>query len=219
MFEEFLKMFVSGKAVANFEQLRHYNLFQYFFPALEQQLIEENEPFVANFVALAMKNTDHRINTDQRVTPAFLLAAMLWYPMQSQIKRLKNETQLTPQDAFFGALSEIMSEQQRSIAITKRFQAMMKDIWILQEKLERRDGKRAFTTFEHPKFRAGYDFLLIRGEIEGGDVQTLATWWTDFQVASPDTRMQMIKNAPNNPRSGARRSPRKRRKPRTTSND
>jgi len=213
MFEEFLKLFISGKAVANFDMLREYNLFQFFFPALEQLINQESHEYVDNFIALAMTNTDKRINNDQRVTPAFLIAAMLWYPMQIQIQRLKSETQLTPQDAFFSALSEIMSEQQRTISIPKRFQAMMKDIWILQEKLERRDGKRAFTAFEHPKFRAGYDFLLIRGEIEGGYVQTLATWWTDFQDASAETRTQMIKSAPNS-KSGARRSPRKRRKPR-----
>ena len=99
------------------------------------------------------------------------------------------KTQLTPQDAFFAALSEIMSEQQRSIAIPKRFQAVMKDIWILQDKLSRREGKRAFKTLEHPKFRAGYDFLLLRAEIENSSsasneqssaLQDLAKWWGDF---------------------------------------
>ncbi len=219
MFEEFLKLFMSGKATANFNMLHDYDLFQYFFPALNQLINQESNQHVDQFIALAMKNTDSRINNQQRVTPAFLIAAMLWYPMQSQIQRLKAETQLTPQDAFFAALNEIMSEQQRSISIPKRFQAMMKDIWILQEKLERRDGKRAFSAFEHPKFRAGYDFLLIRGEIEGGHVQELASWWTDFQEASEETRLQMIKSAPNS-KQGPRRSPRKRRKPRAkTSSD
>ena len=215
MFEEFLKLFISGKGAANLAMLRDYNLFQYFFPATEQLISQASHDYVDSFVTLAMNNTDSRINTNQRVTPAFLIAAMLWYPMQVQIQRLKSETQLTPQDAFFAALSEIMSEQQRSISIPKRFQAMMKDIWILQEKLERRDGKRAFSVFEHPKFRAGYDFLLIRGEIEGGNVQLLATWWTDFQEASEEARIQMIKSVPSS-KSGPRRSPRKRRKPKTS---
>ena len=214
MFEEFLKMFISGKATANFLLLRDYKLFQYFFPALEQLLTQDSHPHLDAFITLAMNNTDNRINNNQRVTPAFLIAAFLWYPMQIKITRLKSETQLTPQDAFFSALNEIMSEQQRSISIPKRFQAVMKDIWILQERLERRDGKRAMIAFEHPKFRAGYDFLLIRGEIEGGHAQTLATWWTDFQNASADTRIQMIKSAPNS-KGGPRRSARKRRKPKT----
>ena len=222
LFEEFLKLFMSGKALDNFHQLRDYNLFQYFFPAVDQQLNQQSQVYLADFICSAMKNTDHRVNTDQRVTPAFLFAAMLWYPMQEQIQRLNSETQLTPQDAFFAALSEIMSEQQRSIAIPKRFQAVMKDIWILQDKLSRREGKRAFKTLEHPKFRAGYDFLLLRAEIESAgnqdaeqvsSLQELAKWWGDFQHSNAETQQVMIKSVGQS-RSGSRRTTRKRRKPR-----
>jgi poly(A) polymerase len=214
MFEEFLKMFISGKAVANFTALREYDLFQYFFPALDQALNQEQQngrQEVLDFITLAMKNTDTRINTNQRVTPAFLLAALLWHPLQTSIQRLKASVQLSPQDAFFAGLSEIMPEQQRSISIPKRFQGMMKDMWILQEKLDRRDGKRAFTTLSHQKFRAGYDFLLIRAQLEGGELETLANWWTEFQHAAEETKIQMIKSLPKN-RTGAKR---KRRKPTT----
>jgi len=219
MFEEFLKLFMSGKALENFEQLRKYDLFRYFFPVADQCLAQQTEPYLQDFINLALKNTDKRINNQQRVTPAFLFAAMLWYPLQTQVKRLRIETQLTPQDAFFAALSEIMAEQQRSIAIPKRFQSVMKDIWILQDKLERREGKRAYKALEHPKFRAGYDFLLLRAEIESANmdadnstIQELAKWWTDFQECSHDTQQQMIKTA-SSMRSSSRRSPRKRRKP------
>ncbi|MCH2056936.1 MAG: polynucleotide adenylyltransferase PcnB [Thalassotalea sp.] len=215
MFEEFLKLFISGDAVANFDMLREYDLFKYLFPQLEQALLAEDNETLLAFVRLAMANTDERINQNLRVTPAFLLAAFLWYPLSRQVTQLRQNSQLTPQDAFFSVLHEVMSEQQRSIAIPKRFQAPMKDIWILQDKLQRRDGKRAYKTLEHPKFRAGYDLLLLRGEIEGGEVEQLAKWWTDFQDASPELGQMMIKSLPNarNPR----RSVRKRRKPRKTS--
>jgi poly(A) polymerase len=214
MFEEFLKMFISGKAIANFEQLNHYNLFSYFFPAVDQELKNNSSEHLFAFINLAMENTDKRINNDQRVTPAFLFAAMLWYPLQNYVKQLNASTQLSPQDVFFAALSEIMPEQQRSIAIPKRFQAVMKDIWILQDKLIRRDGKRAFKTFEHPKFRAGYDFLLLRAEIEKSEqLIELAKWWTDFQDVSDDARLQMVKSVQHT--GNKRRSPRKRRKPNT----
>jgi poly(A) polymerase len=104
-----------------------------------------------------------------------------------------------------------MPEQQRSISIPKRFQGVMKDIWILQDKLARRDGKRAFTAFEHPKFRAGYDFLLLRAEIEQTPLLLeLANWWTDFQNVSPEARLQMVKAIKSN--TCNRRTPRKRRK-------
>jgi poly(A) polymerase len=213
MFEEFLKMFISGKAVANYEQLRKFHLFKFFFPVVDQAL-NNNDELLERFIIQAMTNTDSRINNDQRVTPAFLFAAMLWYSLQKYIKQINTNTQLAPQDAFFAALSEIMPEQQRSIAIPKRFQAVMKDIWILQEKLERREGKKAFKTFEHPKFRAGYDFLLLRSEIETDNpyLAELAKWWTDFQDVSNDAQVQMIKGIKVSP-GNKRRSPRKRRKP------
>jgi len=215
LFEEFLKMFISGKAVANFEQLRSYDLFGYFFPAVDQALNSDpkEQEFLLDFIMLAMENTDKRINNDQRVTPAFLFAAMLWYPLQKHIQQIKVTTQLTPQDVFFAALNEIMPEQQRSIAIPKRFQAVIKDIWILQEKLARRDGKRAFKTFEHQKFRAGYDFLLLRAQIEATpELNELAQWWTDFQEVSNEARIQMIKGV-KSPQGPKRRNPKKRRKP------
>jgi poly(A) polymerase len=213
MFEEFLKLFIAGKAVANYEQLRSYNLFTYFFPAVEQELNNNNQ-LLERFIMLAMENTDNRINNEQRVTPAFLFAAMLWYPLQKYTQQININNQLAPQDAFFAALSEIMPEQQRSIAIPKRFQGVMKDIWILQDKLARREGKRAFKTFEHPKFRAGYDFLLLRAEIENTpDLIELAQWWTDFQTVSNDARLQMIKGIRSNSPGSKRRSPRKRRTP------
>ena len=215
LFAEFLKMFISGKAVANFEQLRSYNLFGYFFPAVEQALNNEQDEqrFLLDFIMLAMENTDKRINNDQRVTPAFLFAAMLWYPLQKHIQQIKVTTQLTPQDLFFAALNEIMPEQQRSIAIPKRFQAVIKDIWILQDKLGRREGKRAFKTLEHPKFRAGYDFLLLRAQIEATpELNELAHWWTDFQEVSNEARIQMIKGV-KLPQGSKRRPAKKRRKP------
>jgi len=215
LFEEFLKMFISGKAVANFEQLRSYNLFGYFFPAVDQALNDKSDEqrFLLDFIMLSMENTDKRINNDQRVTPAFLFAAMLWYPLQKHIQQIKVTTQLTPQDIFFAALNEIMPEQQRSIAIPKRFQSVIKDIWILQDKLNRREGKRAFKTFEHPKFRAGYDFLLLRAQIEDTDeLKELAHWWTDFQEVSNEARLQMIKGV-KSPQGSKRRTPKKRRKP------
>jgi len=212
MFEEFLKMFISGKAVANFEQLRVYNLFTYFFPAVEQAL-NANDEVLERFITQALKNTDKRINNSQRVTPAFLFAAMLWYPLQKVIQQINANNSLAPQDAFFAGLNEIMPEQQRSIAIPKRLQAVMKDIWILQDKLGRRDGKRAFKSFEHPKFRAGYDFLLLRAQIENtAELNELAKWWTDFQNVSNEARVQMIKGV-KLPTANKKRTPRKPRKP------
>lgn len=213
MFEEFNKLFLSGKALVNFKQLREYQLFAYFFPTVDQALEVNEFPYLSTFITTSLANTDTRINSDKRVTPAFIFAALLWYPLQKQILQLKSTATLSAQDAFFAAYHEVMSEQQRSIAIPKRFQAVMKDIWILQEKLERREGKKAFKTLEHIKFRAGYDFLLLRSVIEQDkpELTKLAQWWTDFQDSNYDTQQLMVKSLPKP--TGAKRSLRKKRKP------
>lgn len=208
MFEEFNKLFLSSKAVENFEKLQHYGLLQYLLPSTVRSLNNNENPYIRDFILLALKNTDNRIINEQRVTPAFLFAALLWYPLQEAIARIKTATQLTPQDTFFTAYNEIMSEQQGAIAIPKRFQLIIKDIWILQEKFDKRDVKRAFKTLEHVKFRAGFDFLLLRSEIEKNELVELAKWWQDFQSVNNETQKQMLKQTSIKP---VKRGPRKRR--------
>ncbi|GLX84169.1 poly(A) polymerase I [Thalassotalea loyana] len=217
MFEEFLKLFVSGKAVANFDMLRQYDLFEHFFPAVERALcanddftLDESE-LMTQFINQALENTDIRIANEQRVTPAFLFAAILWFPLQKRIASIKAGGNVLPQDAFFQAYHELMSEQQQSVAIPKRFQLPIKDIWILQERFEKRDPKRAYKTLEHPKFRAGYDFLLLRSEFADDSVKELAKWWTEFQDAPSATQNQMLKTTGN--RSKPRRKIRRKRRP------
>ncbi|MDG1733531.1 MAG: polynucleotide adenylyltransferase PcnB [Thalassotalea sp.] len=216
MFEEYLKLFLGGKAQANFHLLAENNLLQYFFPQMSQILTANtNKPAIA-FIEQVLINTDKRINDGLRVTPAFLLAAVIWYSLEENIAALMVDNTLAPQDAFFAAMHEIMAEQQRCVAIPKRFQLPMKDIWILQQKLHRREGAKAFKMLEHQRFRAAYDFLLLRAQVEGGELQELADWWTSFQEASPDTQQQMVKSV-RSPRSNTRRrAPRKRRKPSAT---
>ncbi|MGJ8691131.1 MAG: polynucleotide adenylyltransferase PcnB [Thalassotalea sp.] len=214
MFEEFNKLFLSGKAAVNYQQLREYKLFEYFFPATEYALRNNLSEYLDAFVLLALKNTDDRINNDKRVTPAFLFAAILWYPLQAAIRQINESQELSPQDAFYAGYNQVMSEQQQSIAIPKRFQLVIKDIWLLQDRLSRQDTKSVYKAFEHPKFRAGFDFLLLRGEIEGGELVELGKWWQDFQQVSPETQKQMLKHT--TARLAPRRTPRKRRKPRPT---
>ncbi|WP_212744507.1 polynucleotide adenylyltransferase PcnB [Thalassotalea litorea] len=208
MFEEYMKLFLSGKARANFDLLADYQLLEFLFPHISQTLAQDADDKSIDFVRQVLFNTDKRINDGKRVTPAFLLAAVLWYEIEKQNQQLLANSDISSQDAFFVAMSQVLQEQQRSIAIPKRFQLPMKDIFALQHRLTRREGSRAFKTLEHPRFRAGYDFLLYRGKVEGGDVEELAQWWTNFQEASPDTQQQMLKSfkAPRK----RRRSPRKR---------
>lgn len=215
MFEEYLKLFMGGKALENFKMLSDFHLIEHLFPHVRDLDKHDPDCQIQAFIDKVLMNTDRRINDGKRVTPAFLLAAILWHPLQKKIARLKSEADLTAQDAFFQALHEVMSEQQQSIAIPKRFQAPIKDIFFLQQKLNRRDGKHAYKQLNHPKFRASYDFLLLRGQVEGGETLALADWWTHFQEANPETQEIMVKSLRSSKPGNRRPHRRRRRKPKS----
>ncbi|MEY4588360.1 MAG: hypothetical protein RL497_436 [Pseudomonadota bacterium] len=204
MFEEVLKLFLSGSATACLHLLRQYGLFYYLFPGTDDTLKTHN-PINEAIVERVALNTDKRIRSDQRVTPAFIFAAFLWLPLQEAIKKLVSQGQ-SPQDALQRAGSEVVSRQLTRTAIPKRFLIPLREIWALQWRLPKRDGAKAFLLLEHPRFRAAYDFLLLREEA-GEELGGLGYWWTQFQTADAATREDMVKalDAP------SKRKPRKRR--------
>lgn len=215
LFEEVLKLFLAGKAQATYEQLKHFGLFGVLFPQL-QPLLTDNQSKESQFVAKVLENTDTRINSDQRVTPAFIYAAFLWYPLEERTDQIMQEAGLTRYDAFMMAQGEVLHKQVQRIMIPKRFSTVIRDIWILQQRLPRRFGKRPFQMLEHPKFRAAYDFLLMRSEIEGGDLYELGQWWTKFQHATPPVQKSMLNALKND---GPRKHKRKRRPASKTPNN
>lgn len=210
LFEETLKLFLSGKGEETFLMLHEYGLIEPLFPQLTPFLKDENSREM-QFVRRVLANTDERINSDQRVTPAFLYAALLWYPVEEESQRLQSESGLNARDAFNIASGEVIARQTQRIMIPKRFSTVVRDIWILQQRLPKRFGRRAFQLLTHPKFRAGYDFLLARGQIEGGDLLELAQWWTHFQHADNGKQKGML-NALRKSEGGAKGVPRKRKR-------
>lgn len=191
LFEETLKLFLSGQGEKTFMLLREYGLAQQLFPQLVPFIQDENSREM-QFIRKVLHNTDERINTNQRVTPAFLYAALLWYPLEEQSQKLQAESGLNAHDAFNIASGEVLSRQIQRIMIPKRFSTVIRDIWILQQRLPKRFGRRAFQLLSHPKFRAGFDFLLVRGQIEGGNLLELADWWSVFQHADPGKQKGMV---------------------------
>ncbi|MBR9898245.1 polynucleotide adenylyltransferase PcnB [Alteromonas sp.] len=210
LFEETLKLFLSGKGEETFLMLHEYGLIEPLFPQLAPFLKDENSREM-QFVRRVLANTDERINSNQRVTPAFLYAALLWYPVEEQSQRLQSESGLNAHDAFNIASGEVISRQTQRIMIPKRFSTVVRDIWILQQRLPKRFGRRAFQLLTHPKFRAGYDFLLVRGQVEGGDLLELAQWWTHFQHADNGKQKGML-NALRKSEGGGKGGPRKRKR-------
>jgi poly(A) polymerase len=212
MFEEVLKLFHGGYALETYELLRHYGLFQHLFPLTEKSLEREEQGFPVTLLPRALANTDARVNEDKPVTPAFLFAAMLWEPVRQQVGELI-ASGMNSYDAMFRAADQVLREQLRHVSIPKRFSVPMREIWSMQDRLERRAGQQAFRLLENKRFRAAYDFLLLRAATGEAD-QALADWWTHFQTAGDDERRAMT--AQMAPAAGTgKRKRRRRRRPKS----
>jgi poly(A) polymerase len=189
LFEEVLKLFHSGTALIAFEKLRHYDLFEYLFPEAESSLAREEHDFPITFVNRGLDNTDRRIRDGKPVTPAFLFAVLLWEPVRKHSAALERQGQ-HPAVAVQQAGSEVLARQQDHVAVPKRFTLQMREIWGMQHRFEARKGKRPLRLMGHPRFRAAYDFLLLRAE--SGEVDSeLAEWWTQFQEVNAEERGNM----------------------------
>lgn len=210
LFEEVLKLFMAGVALHSFEKLRHYGLFGELFPETEEALAHEDHEFPITFVVRGMQNTDTRIREGKPVTPAFLFAVLLWEPVRLLAERLQAAGE-APLPAMQQAGSDVLMTQLERVSIPKRFSIPMREIWSLQHRFEQRAGKRPHRLLTHPRFRAAYDFLLLRAE--AGEVdQELADWWTGFQERDGEERSQMVRQV-----NGSGEKPRRRRRRRRPS--
>ncbi|WP_286240112.1 polynucleotide adenylyltransferase PcnB [Neptuniibacter halophilus] len=212
LFDEALKLLQSGHAINSYQQLQRLELFEPLFPQVQRLLESDNldvplEPLIEN----ALRNTDRRLAQRKSVTPAFLFAAILWYPTQIRMQQLIKENKMPPLPALHEAANQILAEQVRSTAIPRRFSTPIREIWELQLRLPRRQGNRAHRLMEHPRFRAAYDLLLLR-ETSGEELGGLSQWWTDFQNANESNKEQMLQGTG---KSEKPRRPRRRRSNRT----
>ncbi len=183
LYEEVLKLFLGGSGEQTLELLRHYRLFDALFPGTEQCLNEQREGVELQVLKRALRNTDARIAEGKPVTPAFLYAALLWGPLCMRSAQLRAEG-LPEMPALQQASREVFEDQSRHAILPRRFSTQMREIWVLQPRLQRNTGgKRAARLREHPRFRAAYDFLLLRAEA-GEPVQEPADWWTQYQEAN-----------------------------------
>ncbi|MGN2405941.1 polynucleotide adenylyltransferase PcnB [Pseudomonas syringae] len=208
LFEEVLKLFLSGHAASTFEMLVDLELFEPLFPASSKAL-EYNPTYTHTLISNALINTDLRIKQNKPVTPAFLFAALLWPALPAKVLRAQ-ERGMPPIAAMQEAAHELIIEQCQRIAIPKRFTLPIREIWDMQERLPRRSGKRADLLLDNSRFRAGYDFLLLR-ESAGEQTDGLGQWWTDYQECNESERRDMIRDLSGKPEA-AGSAPRKRRR-------
>jgi poly(A) polymerase len=205
LFDEMLKLLLSGHATESVGKLREEGLHHGLLPMLD---VIVEQPMGQRFVMLALHNTDKRIQADKPVSPAFLFAALLWHEVVNAWKVLEaRDGKSIP--ALHEAMEQVINQQAEKLSIPRRFSAPMKELWAMQPRFEVRSGRRPVALLSHERFRAGYDFLLLR--CESGEIDPeLGQWWTTFQRAGDDERNAML--LPGTSGKGARRRrPRKKR--------
>lgn len=204
LFDEMLKLFLSGHAIESVSALREQHLHHGLLPMLDVVL---EQPMGERFVMLALKNTDDRILSGKTANPSFLFATLLWHEMLAAWQTYQAEGHHAI-PALHMAMSEVIATQAEKLAIHNRYTATMKEIWGLQPRFEQRAGKRPFGLLTHPRYRAAYDFLLLR--CESGELpMEIGEWWTAFANAEGDERAAMLQadTAPKKRRKRSRKKP------------
>jgi len=187
LFDEILKLFFTGNSLESYEMLRKYEVFDYLFPGTAAVMKQDN-PLMEKILHSAFASTDQRVSDLKSVTPAYLLAAILWPALDHQYQaNLKRN--MPPMVAMHHAAQAVISEQVNRISIPKRFSIPMREIWEFQLRLPRR--KRANVLVNHKRFRAAYDFILLR-EQAGENLDGLGEWWTQFQQADEEQQDKML---------------------------
>ncbi len=188
LFDEVVKLFHSNNAEKTYSLLTKYGLFQLLFPSAYSCI--QHNPGCEKLLLYTLQNTDNRIRTNKPVTPAFLFVALLWHPTLLRAKKLRSQG-MTTTKSLDQASREIIAEQIEVVSISKRFIKSIREIWSLQNRLIRRRGKTPLLILTHPRFRAGYDFLILRAK--AGEVdQSVVNWWTTFQATSKEKQQEML---------------------------
>jgi poly(A) polymerase len=187
LFDEMLKLLTSGYAVKCVQQLRAEGLHHGLLPMLDVILGQAQGE---RFVMLALENTDQRVREGKPISPGFLFATLLWNEVLNKWEALKAGGE-RPTPALFLAMDDVLDKQAEKLAITRRVAGDIKDIWALQPRFEQRSGKRPYGILEQPRFKAGYDFLLLRAA--AGEVPAeLGQWWGTFMNSDGDARAAML---------------------------
>ncbi|MEO7337612.1 MAG: polynucleotide adenylyltransferase PcnB [Caldimonas sp.] len=204
-FDEMIKLLQTGHSLASVVELRKQGLHRGVFPVLDVALDEaQRHDGREKFVQLAFADTDARVADGKSVVPSFMLACMLWHDVQSRWQQLKAAGE-SAFPALQQAIDAVFDARIGDISGRGRLAVDMREVWMMQPRLERKGGSAAMTLVEQPRFRAGLDFLRLRGQSGEADPE-LARWWETFWLANADRRQDMLEAV--RERDGGRRPPR-----------
>jgi len=213
LFDETLKLFLTGHGVRSYEVLRRRGLLAALLPTVDSYAAAHPGNLVEQLLVQGLRNTDERVRADKPVTPTFLFALLIYGPVARIIEAMPPE-HWHETGAILDACDQALREAQTRIAIPRRFCLGVREMFALQPRLEHPRGRRALRVLEHPRFRAAYDMLLLRAQL-GLASQETADWWTRLQEVSNQDRENMADELGGSTpprREGARRGPRRRRR-------
>ncbi len=194
LFDECLKLFLSGFGARSFALLQKYGLFEHLFPMSAAAFRLPPYAYAGDMLEAGLRNTDARIAQDKPVTPTFLFAVLLW----GAVLRELNEQSAGPAPdlaQLMQACDTVLRAQQSRVSIPRRFAVPMRELLMLQPRFNRRSGVKSLSLLQHPRFRAAYDFLLLRAEVGVADPE-LAQWWTDVQLLPQEERVALVQARP-----------------------
>ena len=214
VFDEMLKLLMSGHALACLKELRSSGLHHGLLPLLDVVL---EQPIGMKFVTLALESTDGRVKAGKGVSPGFLFASLLWHQVLEKWNAYRTAGE-APIPALHLAADDVLDNQTENLALQRRIATDMRDIWAMQPRFERRNGKNPYKLLEHPRFRAGFDFLLLRCESGELDAE-LGNWWATFYGADAAERERLVNSAREPAAAGAAKKRPRRRGPRKGGED
>ena len=191
LFDEVMKLFLTGHALKSVILFNKFNLSKKFFPVLQSI-----NPSTQAFLKQGLRDTDKRIHESKSVNPGFLLAVFLWRDVNEAWGKRK-KTSINNTVALNTAIDFVLSKQSKIFPVQKRFIVTMSEIWRLQPRFENLNPKRIYRLLGHPRFRAAYDFLLLRNR-QGEINNDLAQWWIKFVEADDKTKSISIKKTKKN---------------------
>lgn len=187
LFDEIMKLLFSGHARGCLQKLNSLGVGNDIHPLLTA--LKSAEKPENRIIALALKNTDERLRQDKSVSVGFVLAAVLWPQLNAYWQRYQAQGQKSA-SALYDAVTTLREKVEKGWGVPQRFSATMREIWQLQPQFDNTRGTRPHKLIAQARFRAAYDFFVLRGQVGEVDTDTVQ-WWTDFQHADEETRSQM----------------------------
>lgn len=192
LFDESTKLFLAGHGLASLDRLSAFGLLAHLLPATADEIARDPEGPAVKMMRLGLESTDARVRSDRAVTPTFLFAVLLYGPI-ARLAAARVAAGTPEPVAIVAATDEVLAEQWRRVAVPKRFTLPLREMLALQPRFERRDGRRTLALLQHPRFRAAYDFMLLRAEAGLIDPE-IARWWTEIQEVPAEERAARVAN-------------------------